>query len=643
MDSGWPPRAAPSYAAGRAAYRGETSSSSSALRPPPQQQHGQAIPPVPPRQASLPVDHGADAFPFELESPERRMEELYLRDSRRRVRVDASSGSLPSPRDRSAVYGYDYDSAHPTPPHLRVHNDEATRGGASSSTQQEPGPMIPPLHPHPQFGAPHHLYGRSETSSSGAAPVGTARPSAVDLFYGRSEPSTVDAADAHRFAGKFYLPPSEAALAAIAHRRRLAPAPPNNSTAPTTRSAATARSPPQSPASTSTRWPKASSSGQQPLLQQRYAPQAWPQPPQRYARDETRSSHSGRPEPPIRQDSRLEEIRSESLRSPMTLEQVMSCSAFVVQLLEQGDEKMRHKVLDWFVHRAHEIMGNRQGHAVFATLLRICRWRHEELCSIVEAAFTPNLGLRSDDWVTSVRMLIAEVARYPDLSERLVGSFVRERVMDEAGGDELIAHCFATMPYEVTRALIRHALDTINDKLDSEFGSRCVSVCFRKAQADDLQNFNNVVCEGAIEIAMGQYSNYLMQDVLEHGDIGVQYAVVDQLKTEVANLCCHQYGHYVVQSCFLKTGDCRGELLRRLVQALQELCDTQLAGLVQNAFASRVLSRLLHTAGTRRFRKERWGWELAQRIRRASAAHLGLDLENTNTKRVMKSIDRMEM
>lgn len=44
-----------------------------------------------------------------------------------------------------------------------------------------------------------------------------------------------------------------------------------------------------------------------------------------------------------------------------------------------------------------------------------------------------------------------------------------------------------------------------------------------------------------------------------------------------------------------------------------------------------------------RFRKERWGWELAQRIRRASAAHLGLDLEKTNAKRVMESIDRMGM
>ncbi|KAF7041386.1 hypothetical protein CFC21_051191 [Triticum aestivum] len=586
-----PSRPAPSHGA---AYRGETPSSSSSLRPPPpQQQQGHVIPPVPLRETSLPVDHEADAFPSELESQGRRMRELYLRDSPRRVRVDAS---------RSAVYGY--ASAHPTPPHPRVHDDETTRGGASvvSSIQRQQGP-IPPLHP--QFGSAQRLYGGSETSSSGTAPVGTARPSAVDLFYGRRETSSSGAAPAGT------ARPSAVEL--FYGRRGTS----SSSAAPV----GTARP-----------------SG----VGLFYAPQTWPQPPQRHAGEETRSSHSGAPEPPIHQDSRLEKIRLESLRSPMTLEQLlMSCSAFVVQLLEQGDKEIRHRVLGWFVHRAHEIMGNRQGHAVFATLLRICRWRYEELRSIVEAAVTPSLVSRSNDGVTSLKMLIAEVARHWDLSERLVGSFVNERVMDEAGGDELIAHCFTTMPYEVTKALIRHALDTINDKLESEYGSRCLAVCFRNARADELKDFEKVICEGAIDMAKGQYSNYFMQGVLEHGDIGVQYAVVDQLMTEVASLSCHHYGHYVLQSCILKTGDYRGELLRRLIQELERLGDTQLAGLVKNRFGSRLLSRLLDTAETPRFRKERWGWELAQRIRRASAAHVGPDLEKTNAKRVMKSVDRM--
>lgn len=89
-----------------------------------------------------------------------------------------------------------------------------------------------------------------------------------------------------------------------------------------------------------------------------------------------------------------------------------------------------------------------------------------------------------------------------------------------------------------------------------------------------------------------------MQDVLEHGVGGIQYAVVDKLMTEVASLSCHQYGHYVLQSCILKIGDYRGELLRRLIQELERLGDRQLAGLVKNGFGSHVLSRLLDTAGT---------------------------------------------
>lgn len=55
------------------------------------------------------------------------------------------------------------------------------------------------------------------------------------------------------------------------------------------------------------------------------------------------------------------------------------------------------------------------------------------------------------------------------------------------------------------QALIRHALETINDKLKLEFGSRCLSICFRNAQADEVQDFNKVVCESAIDMAMGQY------------------------------------------------------------------------------------------------------------------------------------------
>lgn len=79
------------------------------------------------------------------------------------------------------------------------------------------------------------------------------------------------------------------------------------------------------------------------------------------------------------------------------------------------------------------------------------------------------------------------------------------------------------------QALIRHALDTINDKLESELGSRCLSVCFRNAQADELQDFNMVVCEDAIEIAMGQYRLILNRRVNLFHDSQIPFDITGPL------------------------------------------------------------------------------------------------------------------
>ena len=120
-------------------------------------------------------------------------------------------------------------------------------------------------------------------------------------------------------------------------------------------------------------------------------PQSLPEPP----RDETPSSSSEASEPPIPEDPRLEEIRSELLDSPTMLEQLVLSSsesfAFVVRLLVEGDEHrhIRQSVLGRFMHRARRIMGNKQEHAVFQALLRFSQWRQEVLSRIVDAAWSP--------------------------------------------------------------------------------------------------------------------------------------------------------------------------------------------------------------------------------------------------------------
>jgi hypothetical protein len=53
--------------------------------------------------------------------------------------------------------------------------------------------------------------------------------------------------------------------------------------------------------------------------------------------------------------------------------------------------------------------------------------------------------------VISLRLLITAVAWNPGLFTALVNYFLRDRVMDNVGGNELIAHCFLSMDYEATR------------------------------------------------------------------------------------------------------------------------------------------------------------------------------------------------
>ncbi|KAM3230465.1 hypothetical protein ACQJBY_060945 [Aegilops geniculata] len=108
---------------------------------------------------------------------------------------------------------------------------------------------------------------------------------------------------------------------------------------------------------------------------QRPAAPTWPQQPQFVQYPPLLVPQPLQPPPPTHQGWRRVQIRSELLRSPMTLDQlVMSLdaerSAILVHQLEVGDEQMHEMVLDGFKQCAHWIMGNRPGHAVFEALLR---------------------------------------------------------------------------------------------------------------------------------------------------------------------------------------------------------------------------------------------------------------------------------
>ncbi|XP_044372895.1 uncharacterized protein [Triticum aestivum] len=273
------------------------------------------------------------------------------------------------------------------------------------------------------------------------------------------------------------------------------------------------------------------------VAQQMPAAPTWPQQPQFVQYPPLLVPQPLQPPPPTHQDWRLVLIRSELLSSPRTLDQlVMSLdaehSAILLHQLEVGDEQMREMVLDGFKQCAHWIMGNRPGHAVFGALLHSIQVivdddrRYEELQIIVEAAVTPELVWRSEDGVASLMLLITAVAWSPGLSTALVNYFVRDRVMDNVGGDELITRCFTTMDYEVTRALVRHAMDTIDDKLDSSFGVPCLGTCF---------------------------SNRLVQRLIDRGENRIEFTrrLLSRLMEHLARLSNNWYGRFVLRRCFM--------------------------------------------------------------------------------------------
>ncbi|KAE8799006.1 hypothetical protein D1007_25627 [Hordeum vulgare] len=255
-------------------------------------------------------------------------------------------------------------------------------------------------------------------------------------------------------------------------------------------------------------------------------------------------------------------IRAKLLGDPTYLQPLISpqSSEHVADLLEAGDEEVRGIVLPGVTPNARLFMKTEEGAKEFVALVSRPELQLGDLENILNVVLGEPQQFDDQYWVTSLEALITAVAQRGshDLRTRLVHYLQDENVMNRVGGGQVLAHCLTTMPYEETKALIRHALDTINDKLKSEFGSRCLSICFRNAQADEVQDFNKVC-----SLLWIPGSNYLMQDVLEHGNGDIHHAVVHELMKDVASLFSHKYGHGVMHACFLKTGESRGKLQER--------------------------------------------------------------------------------
>ncbi|XBH57681.1 hypothetical protein VPH35_079248 [Triticum aestivum] len=291
-----------------------------------------------------------------------------------------------------------------------------------------------------------------------------------------------------------------------------------------------------------------------------------PLPPQPYV-------YVGQPVPRIYQDSRLAQIRSELLsRSPMTLEQlVMSLDQEYLEIL---------MVLDGFKRCAHGFMGNRQGHAVFEALLGSFHGHYRGLEIIVKAAVTPRLVPRSDDGVASLELLITAVASsgFAPLSGLLVESFLKERVMDDDRGDELIVHCFTTMPINVTAALINHAIYTIDDKMLSPSGTKFLATCFLYAQDEEVPRFQTEILANAVAMAKQRAGKYFVLHLLDHASsMEFRKQLASNLMQDVLHLSRTCQGQFVVEHCVLSE---EKELLNIALRACAGLASGDLKMLV---------------------------------------------------------------
>ncbi|CAL4921262.1 unnamed protein product [Urochloa decumbens] len=312
----------------------------------------------------------------------------------------------------------------------------------------------------------------------------------------------------------------------------------------------------------------------------------------------------------------LEHVRSRLLRRPMELDLLMipQAAAHVARLLEEGDEKVRRSVLAKVRGDVCGVAASIEGQAVLLALVRACAGRPDELRDIVHAMYKSNgfsMGLAKHyhGMGTLLKELARNLAPYPQMLVQFVCWLLRERLMEQYQGAELLQYCFTTMFYEDSKVIIQFATAIINELLFSSFGSRCLAECLVYARDGELRALEKVILGRTIEIAMGQYSNYFLQRAIELGSKLLQAAIAERVAADVVNLSVDRFGSYVVEACFLLART--PAPLQRLLAAFQGLRDDALAELVRGNYSNYVVSKLLD-AGRQHFPQE--ARALARRI-----------------------------
>ncbi|OEL29889.1 hypothetical protein BAE44_0009092 [Dichanthelium oligosanthes] len=335
----------------------------------------------------------------------------------------------------------------------------------------------------------------------------------------------------------------------------------------------------------------------------------------------------------------LEQVRSRLLRCPMEPDLLMfrETAAHVYRLLEDGDEQVRRSVLARVRSDVCSVMGSSERHAVLYALVGACAGRPGELQDIVRAVYKGTVYLMGDakdnHGLAALRELVRAVLPHALLLVQLICWLLREGLMEQFMGVELLQRCFIKMSYEDSKIIIQFATLKFNELLfSSSFGSRCLAECFVYARDDELHALEQLVLNRTMELAMGQYSNYFLQRVIEFGSDSLQVAIANSVAADVVHLSLDRFGSYVVEACFLLART--PAPLHRLLGAFLSLGSNQLAELVRGNFSNYVVSKLLDAARNHFPREAR---ALARRIESLSPAVQ----HEMHARAVMKAVNKL--
>ncbi|KAF7055336.1 hypothetical protein CFC21_062880 [Triticum aestivum] len=197
-----------------------------------------------------------------------------------------------------------------------------------------------------------------------------------------------------------------------------------------------------------------------------------------------------------------------------------------------------------------DALSTKEGMKALRLLLRDCKQNYAALDTIVDAAVEANV-MSAAYSRNIMKLLLAAVTDHPALLKMLLEYLVRSELVHRAQGVELLHYCFTSMDYRHCKILIQHGIDSLRTRTHhTRRMSDYYIECFRCAQGSELLVFEEVVIERAVDLALGQYSNYAIQHVLKHCEYATKLRIVEQLMPEVLMLCLDEHGGYVVQSCF---------------------------------------------------------------------------------------------